>query len=192
MTDVVEDEADSAAVPAGASAATKKKRGRETAGDMIRSLSVVLVLVVGMWFLAQPPDSDEQEVRVVDTTGDVAAFSAEVPGVPVPDGLPDGWRPTSSTLSTGTLRIGYVTPDGKYAEYAASTAPGEDFVDDLVGPGAQELPDVQVDGVTYAQRRDAGALSLVRTEGASSVVLGTLRSTATRDELEELAGALEP
>ncbi len=188
---MVEDEAGSAPAPAGASAATKKKRGRETAGDMIRSLSVVLVLVVGMWFLAQPPDSDEQQVRVVDPTSDIAAFSADVPGVPVPQDLPDGWRPTSSTLTAGTLRIGYVTPDGKYAEYAATTAPADDL-DEIVGAGAQELPDVQVEGVRWAQRRDGGALSLVRTSGASTVVVGTLRSTAGRDELDELAGSLEP
>lgn len=189
---MVEDEAGSAPAPAGASAATKKQRGRETAGDMIRSLSVVLVLVLGMWFLAQPPDGDEQEVRVVDPAGDIAAFTAEVPGVPVPDGLSDDWRATSSTLTAGTLRIGYVTPDGKYAEYAASTAPRDEFLGDVVGAGAQELADVEVDGVTYAQRRDGGATSLVRTEGSSTVVVGTLRSTAGSDELEELAGSLEP
>ena len=59
--------------PPGAQAVVRKKRGRESAGDMLRSLGVVLVLVVLMWFLAQPPDSDEQRVRVVDPTTDVAS-----------------------------------------------------------------------------------------------------------------------
>ena len=98
----------------GAPATPRTKRGRETAGDMLRSLGVVMVLVVVMWFLAQPPDSDEQSVRVVDPTPDLAAFTADVPTASVPQGLDDAWRPTSSTLSAQALRIGYVTPDDEH------------------------------------------------------------------------------
>lgn len=172
---------------------TEKKRGRETAADMVRSLGLVMVLVVVIWFLAQPPDSDEKTIRVVDPAGSIAAFTADVPGVPVPGGLPDTWRPTSSTLvpePTG-LRVGYVTPSGAYAEYAASTAPRAEYLSEITGEKAQRLGPVDVGGVTYEQYADPdGSISLVRQAGAVTVVVGTLRASAPLDELRTLAASL--
>ena len=169
-----------------------KKRGRETAADMLRSLAVVLVLVVLMWFLAQPPDSDEQPIRVVDPTADVAAFGATVPAAPVPTGLPETWRPTSSTLLSDpdALRIGYVTAEGEYAEYAASTAPAQEFLPDITGKGEQLAPR-EVAGQTWERYEAAdGSVSLVREYGSVLVVVGTTRATAELAELEVLAASL--
>ncbi len=172
-------------------APAKKKRGRETAGDMLRSLAVVMVLVVMMWWLAQPPDDDEQPLRTVDPSTDVAAFTADVPSAPVPTGLPEQWRSTSSTLGAGSLRIGWVTPDGEYAEYAASTAPGDEFLEDIAGAKAEQVEPLQVDGEAWEQYREAdGSLSLVRSYGEALVVVGSKRATADVAELEALAGSL--
>jgi hypothetical protein len=171
----------------------KKKRGRESAGDMFRSLGVVMVLVLLMWFLAQPPDSDEQELRTVDPSPDVAAFTADVPAAPVPTGLPASWRSTSSTLGAGSLRIGWVTPDGEYAEYAASTQPAEELLPDVTGAKAERVEPLQVDGQSWEQYREAdGSVSLVRAYGPALVVVGTRRGTADVAELEVLAGSLRP
>ena len=173
--------------------APKKKRGRETAGDMLRSLGLVLLFVVFIWYLAQPPDSDEQEIRVVDPTGDVAAFSADVPTAPVPVGLPEQWRATSTTVlrDPSGLRVGYVTPSGRYAEYAASTAAPEEYLPEITGEEAIRLEPVEVAGATWEQYRDAdGSLSLVRSFDETVVVLGSLRASAGLDELETLADAL--
>jgi hypothetical protein len=170
-----------------------KKRGRETTGDMFRSLGVVLLFVVLLWFLAQPPDSDEQEIRVIDPAGDVAAFAADVPTAPVPTGLPEQWRATSATVlrEPSGLRVGYVTPSGSYAEYAASTAPREDYLPEITGDEAVRLEPVQVAGSTWEQYRDGdGSLSLVRSFDGTTVVVGTLRASAPLDELETLASAL--
>lgn len=171
----------------------KRKRGRETALDMVRSLAVVLALVIPLWFLAQPPDSDEAEIRVVDPTADVTAFVSDVPTAPVPGALPSGWRPTSSTYdgAADLLRIGYVTPQGQYAEYAASTRAREDVVREYAGEDAQPLEEVTVDGAAWQQlRQPDGSLSLVRSFGATTVVLGTVRDTAGLGELEVLLRAL--
>lgn len=175
----------------GPSAPVAKKRGRETAGDMLRSLAVVLVLVVGMWFLAQPPDSDEQEVRVVDPAPDITAFTADVPSAPVPAGLPDAWRATSSTVTPDALRIGYVTPQRQYAEYAASTAAPAEFVRDTAGARARRIEPREVAGQTWEQYREPdGSLSLVRSDGPVVLVVGSRRASATLAELEVLAGSL--
>jgi hypothetical protein len=174
--------------------APQRKHGRETAADMLRSLAVIMLLVVPMWFLAQPPDSDEQRVRVVDPAGDVAAFRAEVPQAPVPAALPEEWQPTSSTLQADpdALRIGYVTPDGEYAEYAASTDERPELLAELTGEKAAQLDPVQVDGASWQQYRDGdGSLSLVRSYGPAVVVVGSLRSTAQLPELQALAASLE-
>jgi hypothetical protein len=172
-------------------APAKKKRGRETAGDMLRSLGVVMVLVLMMWFFAQPPDSDEAELRTVDPSADVAALRADVPSAPAPAGLDERWRSTSSTLTADGLRIGWVTPDGEYAEYAASTLPRAEVLPDLVGTKAERGEALQVDGSSWERYREAdGSVSLVRSYGSTLVVVGTLRSTADVAELEVLAGSL--
>ena len=171
----------------------KKRRGRESAGDMVRSLGLVLAGVVVVWYFAQPPDSDEQRVRVVDPVGDVRAFSADVPAAPVPTRVPADWRPTSTTRTgSSLLRIGYVLPGERFAEYAASTGPVQELVPDLTGSKATSaLRPVDVDGVTWQQYADDdGSLSLVRTFGPVTVVAGTKRGTATLDDLLVLVRSL--
>jgi hypothetical protein len=158
---------------------------------MLRSLGVVMVLVLMMWFLAQPPDSDEVELRTVDPSADVAAFRADVPSAPAPAGLGEQWRSTSSTLSADGLRIGWVTPDGEYAEYAASTQPPDDVLPDLVGTKADRVEALQVGDQSWERYREAdGSVSLVRSYGSTLVVVGTKRATADVAELEVLAGSL--
>ncbi len=170
---------------------TKKRRGRETATDMVRSLGLVLIGVVVVWYFAQPPASDVRALRVVDPSADIRAFSAEVPAAPVPGALPDRWRPTSSVRTQGPMiRVGYVTPADQYAEYAASTEPAATFLPALIGR-AERLGQVDVGGATWEQYRDAdGSLSLAREYGAVTVVVGSTRSTARLEELRVLAGAL--
>lgn len=175
---------------------TKNKRGRETAGDMVRSLGIVLLLVVVIWWLARPPATDVQEVRVVDPASDVQAFTAAEPGAPVPAGLPEAWRSTSSTLTPEPvgLRIGYVTPSGAFAEYAASTGPRAEHLEAQVGDDVRTLEPVQVGGASWEQLRDGnGSLSLVRSYGDVTVVLGGLRAKggpASLAELQALAASL--
>ena len=170
----------------------KRKRGRETAADMLRSLGIVLLIVVALWFLAQPPDSDEAAIRVVDPAPDVAAWTSAVPGAPVPAGLPAQWRPTSSRYERDPdrLRIGHVTPADEYAEFAASTGVATDVVADLTGR-APRTGTVDVRGVPWDAYTEAdGSLSLVRAFGDVTVVVGTLRSTASVEELSVLAAAV--
>jgi hypothetical protein len=178
-------------VPDNGGVAEKRKRGLESTGDMIRSLGLVMAIVVVVFWLAKPPASDAKRLRVVDPTGDVKAFSQAVPGVPVPGALPTGWRSTVSDYRFGgsQLRVGWVTPAGEYAEYAANAAPPETFLEDITGR-APRTGTVVVDGVTWTEYRRDEAISLVRTYGATTVVLGTLRNSSSLEELRVLAGSL--
>ena len=170
----------------------KGRRGRESAADMVRSLGLVLLVVVGVWFFARPPQSDEQKIRVVDPTSDVQAFSSAVPGSAVPRTMPTGWQTTVSRFDadTGLLRLGWVTPDGNYAEYAATPHATQRFLSDITGGGAPMSDSIDIGGTSWTQYRKADAISLVHVFGTTTVVLGTVRNTATLDELRVLAGRL--
>lgn len=164
-----------------------RKRGRESAGDMVRSLGLVLLLVVALWFLARPPGSDAQPVRTVDPTSDLAGLQQAAPGVPVPH-LPTGWRATSSTLDPDGLRIGWLTPAGQYAEYAASRAPG--FLADITGHGRQ-VGTYAAGGSTWMQYADAEEhTTLVRLAAGRTVAVGGVRETSSLDELHAMAAAV--
>ena len=170
----------------------KQKRGRETAGDMLRSLAVVMVLVLGLWFFAQAPESDEAAIRVGDPTAELNAFTAAVPGAPSLAPLPAGWQPTSSRLGRApdTLNVGHVTPSREYAELAATTAPPAEALPALLGQ-ASPAGTVQVEGEPWERYDEAdGSTSLVRSFGRVTVVVGTLRATASDEELLVLAGAV--
>ena len=170
-----------------------KKRGREAAGDMVRSLGIVLAIVLFVWFFARPPHSDEKKIRVVDPTSDVQAFTSAVPGAVVPRGMPAGWQQTVSRYDPETqlLRLGWVTPAGHYAEYAATPRSTRTFLADITGQAAQAEP-IDIDGTSWTQYPNRDALSLVHAFGSTTVVLGTLRDTATLAELRVLAGRLAP
>ena len=182
----------SAQVEQPAPSAKKRKRGRESAADMVRSLGLVLLVIIPVWFLAQAPESDEAEIRVVDPAGAIAAFAADVPEAPVPTDLPQQWRATSSTYDGAgpQLRVGWVTPGGEYAEYAAAKGDAQ-FVRRTVGDDAEQLAPVDVDGASWEQfREDDGSLSLTRSYGDVAVVVGTTRATAELAELEVLLRSL--
>ena len=175
----------------------KRKRGRENVRDMVLSLALCVAVIVPVWFLGQPAPSDSKGLRVVDTAADVSAFRAAAPGVPVPGPLPAGWRPTSSTFEGSQLRIGYVTPDDGYVEYAgqgAAPAPGAavggTFLREQTGRGTAGTTLAVGDRrfTVYSDRE--GHTSLVHERGVGTVVVGGLRETAEDDELAELAAAL--
>lgn len=171
----------------------KQKRGRETAGDMIRSLGLVMLVVVAVWFLAKPPASDERRgVRVIDPAPQTQSWTTAVPGAPVVGELPEGWRPTVAAYDPAPdrLRVGHVTPEGRYAEFAASTQTRDDFLPEITG--AQGSSDtVEVDGEQWELHvEDEVSRSLVRTFDGVTVVVGTLRATASLDELTVLAASV--
>ena len=112
--------------------------------------------------------------------------------VPAPTLLPSGWRATVSAYESepNRLRIGYLTADNHYAEYAAVTGPAASYVADLTDRGAP-VRTVEISGQPWELLQDSsGRQSLIRVEGPLTVIVGTLRNNATLDELTALAGGL--
>lgn len=167
----------------------RKKRGRETALDMLRSLALVLIPVVVLWFFARPPSSDEQRVREVDQAPAVDAWEQRVPGAPIAT-APSGWTPTVADVRDGSLRLGWLTDDDRYAEFSATTEGGEPFVQDVVGD-ADEQPAVEIDGVAWRHFVEAdGSITFVREVGGVTVAVGTKRATADDEALRALAASV--
>jgi hypothetical protein len=175
--------------------APKKKRGRESALDMVRSLGLCLLVVIPIWYLAQPPDEAEQRLRVVDQRPVVEAWRDAVEGAPAPQPPPADWQPTVGTNvpQPAGVRLGWNTPSGGYTEFAASTGARQAFLEDATG-GQADGRSVEVDGTAWQRwvDEDDGSVSLVRVEGDVTVVVGTRRSSVPEDELLELARHVQP
>ncbi|MCW2621306.1 MAG: hypothetical protein JWL64_908 [Frankiales bacterium] len=173
--------------PAPSAPAGRRKRGRESVGDMVRSLGLVLVIVLVAYWLAKPGGSDEQRVRVKDIGPSLSELQRQAPGVPVPHALPTGWRPTVNDGDAQSLRIGFLTPTGEYAEYAASLDSDPAFLSDLTGKG-DRVGDFTVGPVVW-QQYQAGPehTTLVRVVDGRTVYVGGFRETTSLDELRTLA-----
>lgn len=168
-----------------------KKRGRESALDMVRSLGLVLIIVIVVWWLAQPNKEDEQKIRVVDPGPSIQALLRQSPGTPVPT-TPSGWQPTVTDGDADTLRLGYVVPGDLYAEYAVTLSSSPEFLSDITGRGT-EVGTFDVNGVPWRQLTGKDdAISLVRKVGSATVVVGGVRETARLSDLRTLAATVKP
>jgi len=170
----------------------ERARFRTTAGDMLRSLVVVLAVVAVILILNARDESPT--VRSTGYTGALRvardAASYDVLG---PVGLSSGWRANSARAPREdvgvTLHIGFVTPEGEYAGLEQGGGASKRFVDRFVD-GSRADGDVTIGGRTW-QRREGGdpePRGLVARIGSSTVVVA---GTAGWDELEELAGSLQ-
>ena len=178
----------------------KRARGFETTRDMVLSMAVVgAVVFAGFWFVAwQRPEVQGSVVPLVDVE---QVFTDVRLGdtfpVKEPVGLPDGWTATSAWFDTeqvsadiggGVLHVGYLTPDGSYAEVRQTDGDADAAIDDWVD-GAVPAGDVQIGDATWqlVESESTGKQGLVLSDrGVTVVVTGK----AEQGELEELAGSL--
>jgi hypothetical protein len=169
-------------------------RMRQTVGDMVRSMAVVLAVVAVIVLLAWRPDPDP--ITVVDPAPVVAraAALADFP-VSAATGLPSDWRATSArweetTESDGhpVLHVGYVTPSDAYAQVTQSTARSAAYLQEQTKKG-RPAGTQEVAGVTWERFDADDRRSLVLAEGA---VLTVVSGSADWTELGLLAAALDP
>ncbi|MGA8118193.1 MAG: DUF4245 domain-containing protein [Actinocatenispora sp.] len=177
---------------AASTAAPQRRRDGGSWRNMIYSLAILLVPIVvalGVWqFL-----SSGHEVSTVDTRPAISqARQADRFPVSVPTGLSDGWRPTSAaTTRTGdtvTLRIGYVTPSGGFAQLVESNRDSAKLLADSVSPGSRPSGSVRIDGrdwSRYTGEKNRDVLALLE-QRRTVVVIGQTTDT----ELHDLAASL--
>jgi hypothetical protein len=175
-----------------ASARRSRPRGFETAGDMVRSLALVLV-VVAVVFLLTVRTAPKDAVTRIDYGQQLAAARHQAAyDVLAPEGLGRGWTPTSARGSTDgaavTWHLGIVTPAGDYAAVEQSDGSRAQFVDEFAS-GSHRAGADSVAGVTW-RRLEGGTpepRALVRASGgATTLVVGS----ASWEELRRLAASL--
>ena len=169
-----------------------RRRGRETAADMVRSLLVVLVLVLVVVALNAQP-KPKLEARRFDYTVALKQARDNAPyDVLAPVGLPSAWRATSARTRTAgdrvTWHIGFVTPNGDYAALEQSDADPENVLAELVG-GGSDAGRVRIDGAVWRRvegGEHADRALVLDAEPVTTVVLGG----SSWRELRTLAEAL--
>jgi hypothetical protein len=178
--------------PQESAAPAPKSRGRETVGDMVRSMSLVLV-VVAVVVLLTLRDDPKQAIQRVDFTEQLqAARQIAAYDVAAPVGLGDRWKATSvrSDNAGGVVswHLGLVTPAEHYAAVEQSDGPVTAFVDGFVA-GATSSGSVTISGARW-RRLDGGKPEeralVLRGNGVTTMVTGS----ATFGELRTLASAL--
>lgn len=173
------------AVPAGGA------RGR-TGRDMLLSLGILLVPVLGLVLLWQYLGSGHQ-VSTVDSAAVVreAKAAGRFP-IAVPTGLSSGWRATSAANQNSggvlTMRIGYVTPGGGFAQLVESNQDSATLLPANLPKGSRPAGTSQLAGHAwsrYTGDRDRQTLALLE-QHRTILVIGQ----APESELAALARSL--
>ncbi|MFM8154909.1 MAG: DUF4245 domain-containing protein [Actinomycetes bacterium] len=158
----------------------KNARMRQTVGDMVRSLVVVLAFVAIILVITLRPQPDpikRVEVNPILTVARAqAGFPVYVAGAGTSEYVPTSvrWEPTEATAPDPVWHIGYVTPEEEYVEISESASASERFIPERTGKGAP-LDPVVIDGVTWQRFESDQRRSLVRVEPSlTTVVAGTL------------------
>lgn len=117
----------------------RKPRGRQTVGDMVRSLAIVLVLVFVVLALNLRLNGGEK-VHRFDYSGVLQQARQSAPyDVLAPIGLPGSWTPTSGRTGRSgnavTWHLGFVTPAGDYAGVEQSNGDPQALVDSVAADG---------------------------------------------------------
>lgn len=169
-------------------------RMRQTIGDMVRSMAVVLAVVAVIVLFTLRPHPDP--VKVVPTAP-VVAVAAAAGAFPVsePTNLPDGWRATSArwepTQASGdapVLHLGYVTPSEQYAQVTQSTASSDRYLaeqtDKALATGSKDIA-----GTVWQTYERKARRSLVHSSGGVQTIVS---GSAPWEELAILAASLQP
>jgi hypothetical protein len=165
--------------------------------NMVRSLVVIGVIVSALIAIVPRVNSVSQPpVDVEGTSVEVAKSS----GWPIerPEGLPDGWKPTSvryvrSTGGLMTWHAGYQSPTGNYVAIEQT----EDATDEWVSAQTNRAPrtgDVQAAGRTWDTYVRSGKVqnSLVHRAEGSAELTTIVTGTGTFEELTAFAETLRP
>lgn len=174
------------------SAAADANRSERSPKDMAVSLLVLLVpiaLLIAFYrgFLGGDQAAVVDPAPALDSAQAAAAFP-----VSQPQGLDEGWRTVRADFRTveggSTLRLGYLTPEGRGAQVVQSSVPPERLLPAELTDQGQPQGRTDLAGRTwqrYTARSNEQAFVLLEPD-RTVIVVGDARDS----ELRELAGAL--
>ncbi|MFF2726745.1 DUF4245 domain-containing protein [Streptomyces sp. NPDC058008] len=167
------------------------KRGKQTVRDMILSM-LVITAVAGVVYIFIPHDDKADPIKAVDYRVELATARRAAPyPVAAPDGLPEGWKPTSVSYegrNGSGWHLGFLDPDDRYVAVEQSTTPAKKYV-----------PQVSQDAENTGRTRDVSGRSwevwkgpkydalVLHADDVTTVVTGS----APAERLAEMAAALK-
>jgi hypothetical protein len=166
---------------------------RFTEGFYGYAFAVLVCLALVGVFLLIAPQSREEHIPRVDYSMTLANLRRAAPyEIRVPEPVPAGWVPNSSTVDQKTYvtwRLGFATAKRSHAMLAQSNEPGARFANRLANSD-KVTGTRQINGQPWEERfrPDKKQRSLVRVQPDVTVVVTGL---ADWDELTQLAGALK-
>ena len=168
--------------------APQRSRGNPSMGDVIRSVVVLSLIVLGIWVFGllqteTPEDPIGESVPYADT----AASARDVATYPVlaPANLPTDWRVNGVRFTpsgTQAWHLGVLTDENRYIGLEQE----KESVDDLLetyAEGAQEAGTLDVDGVVW-QRFDGPGKSVTLVQETPEVTTLVTTSTAPLADVE--------
>lgn len=177
--------------------ANKKPRGRETAWDMVLSMSAVIATVGVIMLLAWRPQEEVKQQVDYDTAVASAVISQTWP-ILIPETLPTGYEATSARLEpesygeTGDIRwiLGFQTASNEYVSLWQSDGPVGRVVPVATNSAPCESTET-INGVTWQKCEINKPLTraFVKTEGEVTQIVS---GTAQWDELLRFAESLVP
>lgn len=185
-----------------ASGGERPKPPRLIGRDMLLSMGLVTLVLLGWLLFVKPPTPDAVRTVPWQPVASAAADTAAYPVLAPPSSW--DWRATSARIEPqpdGTIawRVGYLTPDGDYAALlqrgvfpAQAAAAAADWVETETRRGEAEGT-VEIAGRTWTRMEGEPVpderRSLVLSEGGTITVI---TGSAQWADLEKLAAALGP
>lgn len=177
-------------------------RLRQTVGDMVRSMAIVLGVIGVIMLVTWRPQPDAVRVVPIQEQLTLAQMQADFT-VLTPVGLTEQWRstsarwePTQASDVAPVWHVGYVTPSDEYLQFtqvgtgdtAGASVNPEAFIAEQTVDGSPG-ESVTVGGQVWERWESGERRSLVLTSAdAVTVVSGT----GDWPEIEQYAGALRP
>lgn len=168
---------------------------KQTVGDMIRSMAVVLAVVGALLLVTWRPDPDPVRVVDIDPLVIVASAQADYPVlVPTLVGLrPTSvrWEPTDESGDIAVWHVGYVTEGDQYLEITQSIASDPLFLQKETGNG-EIIAVVDIDGQQWQYFTAESGDSLVGVvDGVTTIIQGTGTELELTEAVQSLSPAIE-
>lgn len=172
-------------VPTGKSNA----RMKQTVGDMVRSMAVVLAVVAALMLVTWRPDPDP--VRVVDTVPITnlavsrAGFPILIPTLNDLRATSVRWEPTIESGDVPVWHIGYVTPEDQYLQITQSTVSDPEYlkeqtlrgeITDIISINGSDWQTYVAENETALVNMDDGITTVVRGTGSQADVMKAVES----------------
>lgn len=167
-------------------------RMKQTVGDMVRSMLLVLAVVGAIFLVTWRPDPDP--VRVVDidplviVASSQADYSIVVPDLPGLRPTSVRWEPTDESSDIPVWHVGYVTEADQYLEITQSTANDPLFLEKETGNG-EIVGLIEISGQQWQYFVAESGDSLV---GIVAGVTTIVQGTGTESELTQAVQSLTP